>query len=185
VGINVSGFLHDISIGKEKILGSQVDYPMVTELIIKTVLSFDKKIKIVFVPHVGIEDHPLSLKIAETLSQLISRDRVYVLSNTYSAPQLKYLISRLDFFTGARMHSCIAALSMGVPTVPQAYSYKFKGITEKIGLDQYVIDLKKDTTEEMIKKLKNAYKNRAAITKHLNKVIPGIVGEVRECGKLP
>ncbi|MBP7736596.1 MAG: polysaccharide pyruvyl transferase family protein [Spirochaetes bacterium] len=185
VGINVSGFLHDVSIGKDMILGSDVDYPRVTERIIQTLLSFDRKVKIVFIPHVGIEDHPLSVKIAERLSHIIPAERIYVVDSGYSAPQLKYLISKLDFFTGARMHSCIAALSTGVPTVPQAYSYKFKGITGKIGLDQYVIDLKKDTEEEMVDKLKNAYKNSAAITRHLHKVIPAIISEVRECGKLP
>lgn len=184
VGINVSGFLYANAIGKEIVLGSNVDYTMVTDIIIKTILSFDKKVKIVFVPHVGAEDYPLSLKITENLAQSISRDRIFIIDNTYSAPQLKHMIGKLDFFTGARMHSCIAAFSMGVPTVPQAYSYKFKGITEKIGLDQYVIDLKKDSKEEIIDKLKLAHKNRFAISRHLKKIIPQIESEVRQCGRL-
>jgi hypothetical protein len=45
-------------------------------------------------------------------------------------------------FIGSRMHACIAALSQGVPTVGLAYSDKFRGVFESLGLERLVADLR-------------------------------------------
>jgi polysaccharide pyruvyl transferase WcaK-like protein len=41
----------------------------------------------------------------------------------------------MDFFMGARMHACIAALSSGVAVAPMAYSRKFAGLFGSIGYE--------------------------------------------------
>ena len=42
--------------------------------------------------------------------------------------EAKSYIAGMDFFAGARMHACIAAVSSGVPVYPLAYSRKFNGL---------------------------------------------------------
>src|SRR5690606_26009817 len=52
-----------------------------------------------------------------------------VLAPRFATPvEAKSYISGLYFFTGARMHACIAAFSTGVPVYPLAYSRKFNGL---------------------------------------------------------
>ncbi len=48
-----------------------------------------------------------------------------------SAQELKWVIGQTKAFAGCRMHSTIAALSMGVPTVSVSYSAKSFGLTRE------------------------------------------------------
>jgi colanic acid/amylovoran biosynthesis protein len=60
------------------------------------------------------------------------RDSVTMMPHELNAAQIKYVISQLRFFIGARTHSTIAALSSGVPTVSIAYSVKARGINRDL-----------------------------------------------------
>lgn len=67
-----------------------------------------------------------------------------------NAPQLKYLVSRLRFFIGARTHATIAALSSGIPTVSIAYSVKARGINRDIfGHEDLVLPTPELCAEEL------------------------------------
>ena len=48
----------------------------------------------------------------------------------------KAVIGQCDFFIGSRMHACIAALSQGVPCVGVAYSMKFAGVFDTVGMER-------------------------------------------------
>ena len=54
--------------------------------------------------------------------------------------EMKWLIARLDWFCGTRMHACIAGLSSGVPTAAIAYSLKTQGVFESCGVGDAVCD---------------------------------------------
>ena len=184
-GINISGFLYDHPTGKNKILGDAVDYAEISDEIIKSLLSIDPSIKVVFVSHVENEDYCASKKIVDVFIKRGFGDRLYVLHDGYTAPQLKYFLSRFEFFTGARMHACIGAFSTTVPTVPQAYSYKFIGITDKFGLGDFVIDLKKDTIDVIRKKIIDGYAKRDDIKKTISGALAQIKNDSLKCGSLP
>ena len=55
-------------------------------------------------------------------------DAVKMMPHQFNASQIKYVISKLRFFMGARTHATIATLSSGIPTVSIACSVKAKGI---------------------------------------------------------
>ena len=56
--------------------------------------------------------------MAADISQLCQhKDAVNVLTNEYSAAELKGLIGQFDFFIGERLHSVVNAMSMGVPSI--------------------------------------------------------------------
>ena len=57
---------------------------------------------------------------------------VTMMPHQLNAEQIKYVISQLRFFMGARTHATIAALSSGVPTVSIAYSVKARGINRDL-----------------------------------------------------
>ncbi|GEM_PF-2698810 len=181
-GINISGFLNSNPIG-DRILGETDDYNQITDRIIKTLLELDDKVKIVFISHVAYEDNKANSFFINKYSEMGYKDRLFLLNDQYSAPQMKYFLSRLALFTGARMHACIGALSTGVATVPQAYSYKFVGITDKFGIGGYVIDLKKDSQEIAEKKIRFVFKNSESIKKILLESLPSIKEDADKCGR--
>ena len=50
------------------------------------------------------------------------------------SPQVKYVISKMSFFIGTRMHANFAAIYTNVPVFGLSYSYKFAGAFEANGL---------------------------------------------------
>lgn len=71
-----------------------------------------------------------------------------------SPKEVKGYISRCHFFIGSRMHATIAAVSSGVPTLPLAYSRKFKGVFSPIGYN-HTLDLKTSSNQDILYKLRN------------------------------
>jgi colanic acid/amylovoran biosynthesis protein len=63
---------------------------------------------------------------------------LHAIEGDYGPDVLKGLISRCDAAVAARMHAAIAGLSTGVPTIPVAWSHKYGGLMEDIGLAGYV-----------------------------------------------
>src|SRR5690606_11977077 len=76
--------------------------------------------------------------------------RVHILEGEYDQSELKHIIGNCNFFIGSRMHSCIAALSQGIPAVGVAYSRKFAGVFESVCMNDWVVDLRTITTEEAV-----------------------------------
>ncbi len=101
---------------------------------------------ILLIPHVddlgGAEknsDHAYMKGLLENIEGYESR--IKLLPKIYNAAQLKDIISQCQFFIGARTHSTIAALSMGVPTISIAYSIKATGINQDLfGHTRYVLN---------------------------------------------
>jgi colanic acid/amylovoran biosynthesis protein len=65
---------------------------------------------------------------------------LYPILGDYGPEILKGLISECDAVVAARMHAAIAGLSTGVPTLPVAWSHKYVGLMEDIGLADFVWD---------------------------------------------
>ena len=87
--------------------------------------------KVLLVPHVilpGSNDWDFMRRVQE-MSGLAAE--VQLLPAGLSAQELKWVIGQTKAFAGCRMHSTIAALSMGVPTVSLSYSAKSFGLTRE------------------------------------------------------
>lgn len=90
---------------------------------------------VILIPHVGSQDCSDKSSDWHYMRAILQRcedlgSAVTMAPPSLNAAQLKYIISRVRFFIGARTHSTIAALSSGVPTVAIAYSTKAQGINE-------------------------------------------------------
>ena len=72
------------------------------------------------------------------------------------------------------MHACIGALSQCIPAVGLAYSRKFRGVFETVGMEELVIDLREHDEEEIIGLVDRAYERRAEFREKLEVVMPEV-----------
>jgi len=173
VGVNVSGLLYFED--QPGLKWTSVDYRMfMKKIVVQFVQKFNKDV--LFVPHVIIQgkyegDTQASLDLQNELPEEI-RARTSIFTTPFSAPQLKYIISKADYFVGARMHSCIAALSSYVPVNPVSYSHKFEGILKQLGMEDLVCDPRWSSIDEMVAHVEKSYENRSEIQQRLRRTIP-------------
>lgn len=161
VGINVSGLAWD---NKFHTLAGQFD--TYSELIMKLITMFQKRGKMVYlIPHSYNYNKPEryndDLKAArEAYSRLEIKTNVVLIDTDLRSPQIKYLISRMSFFIGTRMHANYAAIFTKVPLYGLAYSYKFKGAFENNGIYNRISEINnisKSDIDHIISMIEMAY----------------------------
>jgi polysaccharide pyruvyl transferase WcaK-like protein len=106
-------------------------------------------------------------------------DRIHLVKREYNQNEIKGIIGLCDFFVGSRMHACIAALSQCIPAVGIAYSKKFHGVFESIGLSDCVADARTSTKDELLGKIISSFEKREFIRNHLMRTIPSIQREIQ------
>lgn len=170
IGINLSAFA-----GKFITSLSQDDWKKIAKDCIRALLEADLG-PILLVPHVFKEtndDH----KFLEEISREINArgEKLAILPKTLSAAELKWVISKLQAFAGARTHSTIAALSSSVPTISIGYSMKARGINKDIfkHLD-WLLPVSELNTETLLGKMRKLLSCKEAVREHLDNTIPEI-----------
>ena len=131
--------------------------------------------KILLIPHGFSQDtqsdsgacvNVLSL-LPETL-----RHRISILCGDYDQHEIKGIIGGCDFFIGSRLHACIAAIGQCVPTAAIAYSRKFRGVFETVGLGDMVVGLADHDTTELVNRMLDLIKRGPEIRTRLSETIP-------------
>jgi polysaccharide pyruvyl transferase WcaK-like protein len=92
---------------------------------------------------------------------------LYAIQGDYGPAVLKGLISQCDAVVAARMHAAIAGLSTGVATLPVAWSHKYAGLMEDIGLAEYVWDQSDDRSASLSDLFDRLWERREPIRAHL------------------
>jgi polysaccharide pyruvyl transferase WcaK-like protein len=72
------------------------------------------------------------------------------------------------------MHACIAAISQNIPTVGLAYSKKFEGVFESIGLGDCLADARNCGEKQVLEKIESVFRRRNQIRGQLEHVIPQV-----------
>lgn len=139
--------------------------------------------QVVLIPHVcnrknGAGDYTIMKSL---LDMIESPDRCVLIDYTYSAPEIKYIISQCSMFIGARTHATIAAYSTCIPTAVIGYSIKARGIAKDLfdtdnnyvlsvqslrGENEFVelfkfLDINKDQMREKLIKIMPEYIDKA------------------------
>lgn len=165
IGINVSGLAYSNSF---RTLSGQFDaYP---ELIDRLILHFrDKGHTVYLIPHsyhYGIPepDNDDMVACRTAYERLTDKSNVVFIDKDLNSPQVKYVISKMSFFIGTRMHANFAAIYSSVPLFGLAYSYKFEGAFTANGLNgkrltAMINNISKDDIDKIIKKIDKAYTN--------------------------
>lgn len=161
VGLNVSGLLFNGGYTGDNMFGLKTAYPELIRDLIRRFAAIDG-CKVHLVGHVNSDIHAIEddYRICQALA---AEFPTAVLAPRFSNPsEAKTYISKLDFFTGSRMHACIAAFSSGVPVVPMAYSRKFVGLFGSLGY-AHVADCKSETNHQVIEKIMFGFANRSTL----------------------
>lgn len=117
-------------------------------------------LNVLLVPHVMAYAGPNDDR--RSLRWLRERLEAHGVSNTeitdeLNAAQLKTLIGGCRVFMGARTHSTIAAMSMGVPVISIGYSVKATGINELVfGDARYVMDYRRLQASALVERIEDA-----------------------------
>jgi polysaccharide pyruvyl transferase WcaK-like protein len=72
------------------------------------------------------------------------------------------------------MHACIGAISQYVPALGMAYSGKFKGVFDSVGVGDAIIDLRTEDDETILARVTEAFINRLETAAKLRVTIPEI-----------
>ncbi|HCB2209235.1 TPA: polysaccharide pyruvyl transferase family protein [Citrobacter farmeri] len=173
VGINVSGLLWNEGYNGNNDFRINHSYQ---EFVRKAVEHFSTldNVKVHLVSHVistipssVIEDDYIAAK--KLKDEHFKNNDAVILVERFTNPIIaKTYISKMDFFTGARMHATIAAFSSGVPCLPYAYSRKFSGLFNTFGF-RNVLEAREMGLEEALAKLTQSYDNRDEIKNELRK----------------
>lgn len=124
---------------------------------------------IVLIPHcVDSTDCDYSLLNGVLMENASRWSDVICLPKYCSAAEIKWVISKLYAFVGARTHATIAAFSTYVPTVSLVYSFKGEGLNQRLfnGLD-YIVRKEQCEPEIIVEKLELVIDCYDAIRKNL------------------
>jgi len=189
LGLNISGLLYMGGYTRDNMFRLKADY---RQLILGLIDYFVRTLgaDIMLVPHVlgaaeGSESDVIACREAYRGASVESRRNLHLLESDYDQHEMKALIGHCDFFLGSRMHACIAALSQCVPAVGLAYSRKFQGVFESIGMEELVVDLREYGNELVVEFAARAYKRRAELRSSLEVKMPVVLGQVLDLFKEP
>lgn len=165
IGLNISGLLWNGGYTGRNDFGLVADYRIYIYELLKRLVS-EKCYEIHIIPHVLDDennkidnDYLVSKKIIEEFEGLI------LAPEFHSPMDAKSYIWNMDAFSGARMHSDIAAYSAMVPVIPFSYSRKFEGLFNSLNYP-YIVDGKQldtmaavEKTVEFVKSIDKLKKN--------------------------
>jgi colanic acid/amylovoran biosynthesis protein len=181
VGINVSGLLYYGGYTGNNMFGLKGDYGRIISRIIDFMMS-KGDVLVLLVPHIFPPDDLVEKEIAENdVAACIDiykkfsekyQQRIFMVNGRYDQSEIKYIIGQCNFFLGSRMHSCIAALSQNIPAVGLAYSRKFVGVFDSVGVANLVIDLTTTMEKSILALLDKAFSDREALGQKLSQTIP-------------
>lgn len=136
IGLNISGLCYSNSF---RSLSNQFStYPELIDKLIEYFQSENKHIYLIphsynyFIPETSNDD---LIVCREVYNKLKDKSNVTIIDKDLTSPQVKYVISKMSFFIGSRMHANFAAIYSNVPVFGFAYSYKFEGAFNSNGLD--------------------------------------------------
>lgn len=181
IGLNISGLLYVGGFDHNNRFGLKVNYKELIDKLIGELLEKTES-HILLVPHVfsdipDMDELTLCRQFVHGYNDKY-QGRIHTIDFQYNQNELKGIISMCDFFIGARMHSCIAALSQCIPTIGLAYSKKFTGVFKTAGMEQFALDMRKHDQNEIIKSIFNAIDIRNSTAQELRKEVPKVQDKI-------
>ena len=163
IGLNISGLAYS---NKFRTLSNQFEnYPY----LINQIITFFQKenCPIYLISHSYNYNNPELnnddlIAAKEVYASLRDKKNVILVDENLNSPQTKYLISKMSFFIGTRMHANFAAIFTNVPVFGLAYSYKFQGAFERNGIHNSVAiinNINKDEANSIVDLIIQKYNN--------------------------
>jgi len=183
VGLNVSGLLYMGGYSRDNMFRLRFDYAGFVGKLLERLLAVPST-RVLLVPHnfgLSEENDEAACRKAWEEYRGPSRERLHLLTGEYDQNEVKAVIRRCDFFLGSRMHACIAALSQAIPCVGIAYSRKFHGVFETVGLKDMVLDARDLPEQDLLEGCLGRFRNREAAASVLRRTVPTVRADLEAC----
>lgn len=176
IGINISGLLYNGGYTQNNQFGLACDYKRLVKDMI-TYFTRQPNYCVLLIPHVIPDNMPVEndLHACKAVWQSLPKElqeKVFIVDGQYDQNEIKYIIGQCDFFMGSRMHATIAALSQCIPAVGMAYSKKFAGVFQTVGVANYVVDMRSMNESETLTRIEELYQKKEDAQKILLQSIP-------------
>jgi colanic acid/amylovoran biosynthesis protein len=182
IGLNVSGLLHMGGYTRDNMFGLRFDYREFIARLLERLIN-ETDAHMLLVPHTfgaSAENDQAACREVWLKASERHGERIHLLEGEYDQNEVKAVIGQCSFFLGSRMHSCIAGLSQGVPSVGLAYSRKFLGVFESIGVSEMALDLRQLELEETLDSCLQLFAERDRVTALLREKIPEAKERLRQ-----
>ncbi|MBN2137846.1 MAG: polysaccharide pyruvyl transferase family protein [Sedimentisphaerales bacterium] len=194
VGLNISGLLSCCA--EENVFNLKIEYPALVISMVELLMKLENTV-VLLVPHVvsmeeddaspaenrskkGYREQSDTVACRRCYEQVVEKypGRIFMVRGRYNHNETKYIIGLCDFFIGSRMHACIAALSQCVPAVGVAYSGKFHGVFESIGVADCVADAREFDNAGILDQVQAVIARKEGLSRHLEDVMPEIKSDI-------
>lgn len=184
IGLNVNGLVYNGGYTRSNMFGLQLDYRGYVAELLRALLS-DPANRVLLVPHTFAPDHSAESDPAasrEVMNALPAemKARAHIVNRELNQNEIKGVIGMTDFFIGTRMHACIAAVSQCIPTVAVAYSKKFAGVFDSVGVGECVIEARTTSKEDALRRTLELFKQRQQVAATLPPRIEAARAKLRE-----
>lgn len=185
IGVNVNGLMYNGGYTQRNMFGLKLDYTRFLVLLLESLLV-KPNVEVLLIPHTfappgNVESDPEACSKVWHALEPRFRSRVHVLQGEFDQSEIKGIIGTCEFFVGSRMHSCIAALSQGIPTVGVAYSKKFQGVFESVGAEHAVIDGRDYEAQTAVNEVMKLYEAREQWRSTLSERVSQARDRLRTC----
>lgn len=181
VGLNISALLWNGGYTRDNQFGLKCDYQKTIKEIIDYFLALPN-VKVHLVPHVVNRERWVEndYEVSYELWREYDNPNLVLAPFALGPVEIKSYIAGMDFFMGARMHATIGAFSSGVPVVPMAYSRKFNGLFVDTLQYDSMVDMKKQSDDEILSVIKEAFSRRLELKNMIKQRMEGVVAERRK-----
>lgn len=163
VGLNISGLAYSNTF--QSLAGQFGTYPYLVQRIISYFQS--QKVPLYLIPHSYNFNNPERSNddleaIKNVYAKLQNKEYIYIVNRDMIAPEVKFVISKMHYFIGTRMHANFAAIYTHVPLFGLAYSYKFQGAFENNGIfgcTAMINNISKPECDKIVEQIAQKYKN--------------------------
>jgi polysaccharide pyruvyl transferase WcaK-like protein len=167
VGLNISGLLANDPERAHEQYGFRARYLDIIRSLLGRLLE-SSEARVLLIAHVDPtgRDPESDVDACERVYEGLAgddRERVERVPAMSDPREIKWVISRCDWFCGTRMHSTIAGLSTGVATTAIAYSPKTRGVFETCGVGDAVLDPRELDTDDVVDGLWSWWERREAL----------------------
>jgi colanic acid/amylovoran biosynthesis protein len=134
---------------------------------------------VVLIPHEASYNRRNDPELCALLLELVGRrDRLWMLSGSESARQVKSVIGSSELLIASRYHSLVAAISTRTPVAVIGWSHKYDELMKQVELSDFIADpVRRGNREETLEVVIRAWKQREQIKKKLQEKVP----EIEKC----
>jgi polysaccharide pyruvyl transferase WcaK-like protein len=145
-------------------------------------------ISIILIPNeVQLLSDMNDITVSREIQDKLKKEGIYVDiidSAHMSTKELKNIIASCEVIVASRYHSCVAALSSGVPTLVVGWHYKYEELLHWYGQDEWGIPTGECTSEKLISTFDSFWEKRDESKKIIAEKYPEVRKAVIETGKI-